>query len=259
MAGSKRLEGKVAIVTGASSGIGRATACQMAAEGAKVVLAARSEDKLDDLMKDIKSNGGEAAHVGADVSKEADNKTMIDTAMEKYGRLDICFLNAGTGDKASITEISEELFDKIINTNLKSVVMGLKYALPAIEKSGGSGSIVINSSCVSLQAKASETAQGNAVYAASKAGANMIMQYAAIDGAKHKTRVNCLAPGVIHTNIMGDIPADKFQEMCEPAHLLGRYGKAEEMAHVVCFLASDEASFVTGSVLLADGGWSIKA
>eukprot|EP00953_Heterococcus_sp_UTEX-ZZ885_P002423 1816-Heterococcus_DN1.PRE.3 len=252
-------QGKVAIITGASSGIGLAAAQQLAKEGAKVVMVARTQSKLDAAVKSIKAQGGEALGLVADVSKNADNKRIVDETMSKYGRLDVSFINAGTGERVDIIEFSEEALDRVLATNTKSVAFAFKYQLPAIEKSGGKGSIVVNTSCAGTRGSANPAiCRENAVYAASKAAANMLAQYAAVKAAEHGTRVNAVAPGVTRTDAMAGMTDDAVKDFAVQLQLIPRAAAPEEVAKFVCFLLSDDASFITGSIEAIDGGALLK-
>ncbi|KAG5185353.1 short-chain dehydrogenase/reductase SDR [Tribonema minus] len=243
-----RFTGTVAVVTGASSGIGLATAQQMAAEGAKVVMAARTKDRLDKA-----ANGGDAIGVVMDASLDEDNKRLVDEALKAYGQINVSFINAGVHRGSVAAEVTGTMLDELYDTNVKGVAYALKHQLAAIERSGGNGSVVINSSC----AGSNVTAFPAADHAHPRACARMQHRAQAIEAIDHGTRVNSVAPGVVRTNLV-DRPADAYEALAASVHLMPRSGRPEEIARCVCFLASDDASFVTGAVLLADGGFSLK-
>ncbi|KAG5175205.1 short-chain dehydrogenase/reductase SDR [Tribonema minus] len=252
--------GKVAIITGASSGIGLAAAQQLAAEGAKVVLAARGKERLDEAVNNIKASRrmlAVAIGVVMDASVDEDNKRLVDTALETYGLLNVSFINAGVHRAKPISEVDASMLDTLYDVNVKGVAYALKYQLPAIEKSGGKGSVVINSSCLGSTVTAFPIFKGNGPYASTKAAVDILMKYAAIEAIDHGTRVNSIAAGAVFTNLVG-APEEAFEEMGKMVGLMPRAGRPEEIARCVCFLASDEASFVTGTVLTADGGSSLK-
>ncbi|CAM9680140.1 unnamed protein product [Choristocarpus tenellus] len=251
-----RLAGKVALVTGASSGIGRGTALRFAKEGAKVVVASRSEDKLQEVVAEIKEAGGEATYVVADFSKEEDNKQAVEVAESTYGGLDIAFVNAGTFSMKPIVEASLEMYDSIFNSNLKSVIFGLKYQIPAIGKRG-KGSIVVNTSI--MGSKVTTAFSGASMYAASKSAADTIVKYGAIEGATLNVRVNSVAPGIVRSNINAFLDDKGCDEWASDHQLVERAGTPDEIALMATYLASDESLFVTGGVHYIDGGWSLKA
>lgn len=249
-----RLKSKVAIITGATSGIGEASAKLFAREGAKVVLVGRSEEKGKRIEEEISKAGGEALFVHADVSKEADCKEMIDRTVEKYGRLDILFNNAGTTSTVAIEDADEAEYERIMGVNLKSVFFACKYAIPIMKRQKAGVILTCTSKGAVIPTKCS------AIYAASKAGANQLTQAIAINYGKYGIRANELLPSYIHTPM-----TDKFIELsgqdhdeaiaeCASGTALGRIGTPEECAHAALFLVSDEASFVTGTPMLVDGG-----
>ncbi|CAM9781002.1 unnamed protein product [Ascophyllum nodosum] len=254
-----KLEGKVALVTGASSGIGKATALLFSKEGAKVVLNARSEDKLRSVADEIKASGGDVAIAVGDVSKEEDCKKMVEVAVETFGGLHVAFNNAGIVMTAPFSEITEDMASKVFDINLKSLVFCFKYQIPAMAKSGNKGSIIVDGSVVASRTSALPFNAGVGVYAASKAGANMLMKYAAIEGGPSGVRVNSISPGHVETPIYGSMTHDQLTEIAKMDQVIGRPIEPEEIAKLVLFLASDDAAMVTGSVYTMDGGWSIKA
>ncbi len=248
------LAGKVAIVTGASSGIGEATALLLAQSGAKVVVAARRQAEGNAVVAQIKAAGGEAVFVQTDVSKLADNERLVAAALDTYGRLDIAFNNAGVARFGPLHEQTEEDWAVQIGTNLSGSFYALKTQLPALLKSGG-GSIVFNASAVAEVGVA-----GIATYAATKGGIVALARSAAIEYASQAIRVNVVNPGPVETpaalKMSGS--ADAFSEMMSPKVPQGRVGQPEEVARAVVFLASEEASYITGQSLNIDGGYTAQ-
>lgn len=244
-----RLDGKVAIITGGGSGIGRATAVVFAKEGARVVVADWIAEGGKETVSMIKEAGGEAIFIKTDVSKAEDIKNMIKTSVNTYGKLDILMNIAGiVGEEVSIIDCTEEVFNKIIAVNLNGVWLGMKYAIPEMLKTGG-GSIVNTASIAALEAY-----KGIPAYAASKGGVISMSRVAAIEFAAKNIRVNCIAPGHIATPLfLGCWSPDQLKHLEEIAPQ-GRLGKPEEIAQVALFLASDESSHITGQTMVADGG-----
>jgi len=255
----KRLDGKVTLVTGATSGIGRATAILFADEGCKVVVVGRRRDKGEELVNSIGKRGGDAYYVQADVSKATDCERMVRTAVEKYGRLDIVFNNAGIIHVARVTDTSEADWDRVIDVNLKGVFLVSKYAIPEMLKAGG-GSIVNTGSIYGNLGAGSYTA-----YCASKGGVLNLTRALAMEYADKNIRINCVSPGSVMTEMLeqeiriwgGNNPEEqkeKFAQM-QPNR---RIASPEEVAKVVLFLASDDASFMTGANVDVDGGYSAQ-
>ncbi len=249
------LSGKVAVVTGASSGIGRATARLFAHEGAKVVVTARRRQQLDDLVTEIATNGGTAiAHAG-DVRDEAFAEALVETTLRAFGGLDIAFNNAGTlGEMASVAEVSLAGWRDTLETNLTSAFLGAKHQAPAMIERGG-GSLIFTSSFVGYTAGM----PGMAAYAATKAGLIGLTQVLAAELGVSGVRVNAILPGGTDTP-MGSAVADtpEARAYVESLHALERTAKPEEIAQSVLHLASDASSFMTGTAMLVDGGISIR-
>jgi 3alpha(or 20beta)-hydroxysteroid dehydrogenase len=263
------LTGKVALITGGSRGLGRACAEAVAAFGAKVVIAARDQGKIDETLGILAKYKIETLGISADMTKEADIKRMVDRTIEKFGRIDILFNNAGTTRPHHLIH-EENLpdFDIIINTDLRSPFLVLKYVLPVMIKQN-KGSIINTSSTAGLRAEFPEIAPIG--YCMAKAGVNIMTQIAALEYAKYNIRVNCIAPGVHHSELHHDIPAsatpptpeqvaaqqERGKRIMEdiPMH---RIGEADELGGLAALLASDASSYITGQVFVQDGGRSIK-
>jgi NAD(P)-dependent dehydrogenase (short-subunit alcohol dehydrogenase family) len=245
------MQGKVALVTGGSSGIGRATALAFAREGAKVVVAAdKNVEGGKETIGLIKKGGGEATFVKADVSKAAEVEALVNKTIALYGRLDYAHNNAGIlGDRGSLTELTEEQWDRNINVNLKSVWLCMKYEILYMVEHGG-GAIVNTSSLAGLRAL-----EGSPFYVASKHGIIGLTKSAALEFGKAGIRVNAVCPGLILTPpILKDF-GDSLEEAVRKERIpLGRVGNPEEVAEVVVWLCSDAASFVTGDAIVVDGG-----
>lgn len=251
----QRLSNQVALITGASSGIGYATAQLFAAEGASVVVLARRKEPLDTLVDDIKAVGGKAIAVVGDVLNEDTAKNAVEVAIKHFGRLDVAFNNAGTlGAMGPTPEISLSDWDSTIRTNLTSAYLGAKYQIPALLESG-KGSLIFTSTFVGYTAGMPQMA----AYAASKAGLVGLTQALATEFGSKGLRVNALLPGGTDTD-MGRTIASSPEALAfvEGLHALKRIAKPEEIARSALYLASDDASFTTGTALLVDGGVSIN-
>ncbi len=242
------LNGKIAVVTGAGRGIGRAIALQFAEFGAKVVLNYRSSiAQVEELLQAIKSAGGEAIAVQADISKEAEAKKLMEAAIKQYGRIDILVNNAGINKDNLLMRMSEEDFDQVIDINLKGTFLCLKHASTIMLKQR-SGKIINISSVVGIAGNIGQTN-----YAASKAGVIGMTKSAARELASRGITVNAVAPGFIQTDMTDALP-EKIKEISIANIPLKRFGKASEVAGAVSFLASEAANYITGQVIQVDGG-----
>jgi NAD(P)-dependent dehydrogenase (short-subunit alcohol dehydrogenase family) len=244
----KLLDGKVAIVTGASRGIGSASARAFAAAGATVVLAARTAQAIANIADEINASGGRALAIPTDVTDPESVERLVDKTVATFGRLDMAFNNAGAGHMPKpLAEISFEDFERGLKANLYGAFLGMKYEIPAMV-AGGGGAIVNMSSTAGLQG-----APGMGPYAAGKHGVVALTKTAALDYGKSNIRVNALAPGPIVNEQMSRLPGDRLQQIARFIPL-GRLGGTEEVARAAVWLCSDEASFITGAVLSIDGG-----
>lgn len=251
----KTLKSKVAIITGASSGIGRAIALLFAAEGARLVLTARREPCLDDVVREIAAAGGQAVAFDGDIRDEATSRRVVELALKRFGGLDIAFNNAGTlGEMGPTVDISLDGWNRTLETNLSAAFLGAKYQLPALIERGG-GSLIFTSTFVGIAAGM----PGLAAYAASKAGLVGLTRALAVEHGAAGIRVNALLPGGTDTP-MGRTIADSPEalEFVAGLHALKRLARPEEIAHSALYLASEASSFTTGSTLFVDGGVSIN-
>ena len=246
------LSGKVAIVTGGSSGIGRAAAIAFAQAGAKVVVAARRIQEGEETVSLAKDAGSEAIFVQTDVAKAAEIEALVNKTLDTYGRLDCAFNNAGFGKPIPLTERSEEQWDAEADVNLKAVWLCLKYQIPAMLKTG-TGAIVNMAS----MGGAILGVPGLSSYSAAKSGVVGLTVSAAIEFAGQGIRINAVSPGLIATDILSNLPEDRVRQMIDTIPLK-RAGEAKEVADAVVWLCSDRSSFVTGQNLLIDGGYTLQ-
>lgn len=246
------LEGKVAIITGAGSGIGRASALLFARAGARVVVAERAASSGAATVEAIRAEGGTALCVPTDVGRAADARQMIEQTVAAFGRLDVLFNNAGVEINAPVDSLEEEAWDAVMDTNLKGVYLCSKYAVPVLRASGGG--VIINTASVLAQA----SIPGCTAYAASKAGVVALSRTMALDYARQRIRVVCLLPGSTDTPLMwAAVPPeglDDARRLAAEAEPVGRVAQPEEIAQVALFLASERASFITGTAVAVDGG-----
>lgn len=246
----KSLEGKVAIVTGASSGIGEAIAISFAAGGAKVVVSDINEEGGTKVVDTIKSNGGEAVFIKADTSKPEDNEQLVAQTVKQFGKLDIAVNNAGIGGPAATAaDYSIEDWDKVIAINLSGVFYGLRYQIPALQANGG-GSIINMASVLGQVGTPLSPA-----YVAAKHGVVGLTKSAALGYADQKIRINAVGPGYIKTPLLEKSLSQEQMDALVQQHPIGRLGESQEIAELVLWLASDKASFVTGTYYAADGGF----
>jgi meso-butanediol dehydrogenase / (S,S)-butanediol dehydrogenase / diacetyl reductase len=248
-----RLEGKVAVVTGGTSGLGRAGAIRFASEGAKVVVASRREAEGGEVVEKIGAEGGDALFVRTDVTVARDVEALITRAEERFGKVDVLYASAGVMLTGTAPETTEDVYGLIMDVNVGGSFRLAKYGIPALERAGG-GSVVLTASELGMVG-ASETV----AYCASKGAVVNMARALAIDCGPLGIRVNCLCPGPIDTPMLrdwfeaGDDPAELEQRQTEPV-LLKRIGEPDEIAEAALFLASEGSSFMTGSVVVVDGG-----
>ena len=244
--------GKVALVTGGSSGIGRATAIKFGEQGAKVVVAARREEEGKETVEMIEKAGGEATFMRTDVRIASQVEDMVNQTVEKYGRVDIAFNNAGVGGiMARMVRTTEEVFDEVVDTNFKGVWLSMKYEIPVMQKQGGG--VIINNASTSGVA----TAERLAVYSGSKHAVVGLSRAAATEYGKDNIRVVAICPGWIKTRMTEELRASKYADAFRDGIPLKRWGEPEEVAEMVVWLASDAASFVTGGAFIISGGMGI--
>ena len=248
------LDGKVAIVTGGNSGIGREVALELARQGAKVAVAARREEEGLQTVQQIREIGAEAFFARCDVAVARDVQALVDRTIHTFGRLDCAFNNAGVlVFGPSVVDLSEEDFDRMVSVNLKGTFLCMKYEIPAMLRSGG-GAIVNCSSVAALVSHA-----GQAAYSATKAGIVGLTRGAALDFASKAVRVNAVCPGTVRTPMVNSMFTDPdMNAYASRLHPLGRLGTPEDVAPLVAFLLGDKAAWITGQAFPVDGGFTVQ-
>lgn len=244
-----RLENKVALITGGGSGIGKASCIAFAREGAKVVVVDLKKETAETTAHEIGEN---ARPFAADISKAKDSEKMVAFAEKTFGKLDIVFNNAGVfhPKDESVTNTAEDIWDMVIDVNLKGVFFGCQFAIPALQRNGG-GSIINTASFVAVMG----AAVPQIAYTASKGGVLAMTREIAVEFARQNIRANSLCPGPVETPLLAELLADPARRQRRLVHIpMGRFARAEEMANAALFLASDESSYITGSTFLVDGG-----
>lgn len=247
-----RLESKVALITGAGSGIGRESALLFSAEGAKVVVVDVNDTSGNETVAMIQKQGCEAVYVHADVARAADCEKMVQVAEQTFGKLNVLFNNAGImhGDDDNAMTTSEAVWDLTMNINLKGVFLGCKYGIPALQRAGG-GSIINTASFVAILGAATP----QIAYTASKGGVLSMTRELALIHARENIRVNALCPGPLRTELLMKFLNTDAKKQRRLVHVpMGRFGEAKEMAYAALYLASDESSYVTGTEFMVDGG-----
>lgn len=248
-----RLKDKVCIITGAAGGIGRGSALVFAREGAKLVIADIDEEGGKETVRKIGSEGGDAIFVRTDVSNSKHVQGMVDAAVAKWGKLDALYNNAGIEIDGFVADFDEDTWNRTIDVNLKGAFLGAKYAFRQMMKQDSGGSIINTSSVLGLLSM-----PGCCAYSASKSGVIGLTRALALDGGPIGIRVNCICPGYVLTQLTRRYLRDEHElERIAKLHPISRIAEPEEIGRVAAFLASDEASFVTGSIISADGGISV--
>jgi NAD(P)-dependent dehydrogenase (short-subunit alcohol dehydrogenase family) len=248
---TKRLDGKIAVITGGNSGIGLATAQRFVEEGAYVFISGRRQSELDAAVKQIGKNNNNVSGVQGDVSKLADLDRLYAMVKEKKGRIDILFANAGIGEFAPLGEITEAHFDKTFGVNVKGLLFTVQKALPLFQDGG---SIILNASIA-----ASKGVEASSVYSATKAAVRSFARTWTVELKQRKIRVNAISPGPIDTPIFSSVlqteeQIEQFKTSLVSGVPMGRMGSPDELAKAVSFLASDDSSYITGIELFVDGG-----
>jgi NAD(P)-dependent dehydrogenase (short-subunit alcohol dehydrogenase family) len=246
---NKTFSGKVALVTGGTSGIGKTTAIEFARAGAKVVLTGRREKEGAQVVAEIKKLGGEAAFVRADVAKDADVKAMVAFTIEKFDRLDIAFNNAGVEWKGPLDQATEAEYRRIFDVNVWGVLNSMRHEIPVMLKNGGGA--IVNTSSVAGHVGLGQVS----VYIASKHAVEGLTKSVALEFAKQNIRINAIAPGVIATEMWDRFAGEELRDQVASIIPVARIGASEEIAAAVLYLCSDNAKFTTGTSLVVDGGF----
>jgi len=247
-----RLQNKVALITGAGSGIGRESALLFAREGAKIVVVDVNDEAAGETVEQIKADDGQAVAAHADVSRAQDCENMIASAEREFSRLDVLFNNAGImlADDGDAVGTAEDVWQRTLDVNLRGVFLGCKYGIPALCRAGG-GSIINTASFVALMGAATP----QIAYTASKGGVLAMTRELAVVHARENIRVNALCPGPLYTELLMNFLDTEEKKQRRLVHIpVGRFGQAEEMAKAALFLASDDSSYMTGSEFVVDGG-----
>lgn len=245
-----RLDGKVAIITGAANGQGATEAALFAKEGAKVVATDLEIEALQEVVDQIRANNGEAIAIQHNVASEEEWKSVVAKGIEAFGKIDVLVNNAGVSEPRTLLDISMDQWQKVMDIDLTGCVLGMKYTIPEMQKAGG-GSVINISSIGGLVGMA-----GTSPYTAAKGALRSLSKAAAVEYAKQNVRVNSVHPGIVVTPMIEEYFDEQVKQYYESLTQLPRLGKPEDIAYGVLYLASDESSFMTGSEMVIDGGWT---
>jgi len=249
MNNGKTFEGKVVLVTGGTSGIGKATAIKFARAGAKVVLSGRREKEGAEVVNEIRKLGGEGAFVRADIAKDADIQAMVQFTVDKFGKLDVAFNNAGVEWTGPLDRATEAEYRRVFDINVWGVLNSMRHEIPAMLKNGGGA--IVNTSSVAGHVGLAQVS----VYIASKHAVEGLTKSVALEFAKQNIRVNAVAPGIIATEMFDRFAGEEMRDQIIASVPVARVGAAAEIAAAVLYLASDAAKFTTGTSLVVDGGF----